>query len=100
MLIVNKSRHKKGPAEADPKLLEVEFKQSSENGDVFQQRNDANDDDDNASDLFRARIHRQHADEIEHENDDEKRDQEADQNTGCHLLPALLRYFGNRNAET
>src|SRR6266700_4010320 len=46
---------------------------------IFQQRHDADDDDDDARDLLGAAVHRQHVDEIKNEDDDEKGDEYADQ---------------------
>src|SRR5258708_39783724 len=50
----------------------------SEDREVAQQRDDADDDNDHAHDLPGAAVDRQHVDEIEHENDDDKSDQRAD----------------------
>src|ERR1700733_2092988 len=54
-------------------------KPRSENGQIFQQRQHADDDDDDAHDLFGATVDRQHVHEIEDEYDDKKGDQEADE---------------------
>jgi hypothetical protein len=43
--------------------------------DVFQERNHAENDHDNARDLLGAAIERQHVDQIQNENDDEKCDE-------------------------
>ena len=51
---------------------------SSVNRQIFQQRQYADDDDDDAHDLFGAAIDRQHVDEVKHQDDDKKRDQKAD----------------------
>jgi hypothetical protein len=50
----------------------------AEYGEVFQQRNDANDDHNDAHDLPGAAIDRQHVDEIKHQNDDQEGDEHAD----------------------
>ncbi len=56
----------------------------SEDREIFQQRQHADDDDDDAHDLFGAAVDRQHVDEIEHQNDDKKRNQNADQRARTH----------------
>jgi hypothetical protein len=50
-----------------------------ENRKVFEQRNDADDDHDDLSDLPHAGIERQALNQIENEDDDEECDQDADQ---------------------
>jgi hypothetical protein len=47
---------------------------------VSQQRQDADDNDDRLDDLLGTTLERQKIDEIEHQNDDQKRDQDADKN--------------------
>jgi hypothetical protein len=66
-------------AMSSPKRCSFGWK-CSENREVFQQRNDADDDDDNLGDLFGPRIERKAADEIENEHNDQKRNQDADEN--------------------
>jgi hypothetical protein len=44
----------------------------SKDREIFQQRDDANDDDDHAHDLLRTAIKRQHVDEIKYQNDDDE----------------------------
>src|SRR5882762_2167192 len=51
----------------------------SEHRDVLQKRDHAEHDDDDAADLLGAAVERQHVDEVEHENNDEKGDEYADQ---------------------
>jgi hypothetical protein len=46
--------------------------------DVFQQRNDAEDNDDDPRDLLGAAVERQQIDQIEDQNNDQKRDECAD----------------------
>src|SRR5450432_2173416 len=50
--------------------------------DVFQQRDHAEDDHDDAANLLGAAVERQHVDEIEDEDNDEKRDEYADKHAG------------------
>jgi hypothetical protein len=50
-----------------------------EYGEIFQQRNDADDDHDNTRDLFGTAVERQHIDQIQNENNDKKRDQNTDE---------------------
>lgn len=52
---------------------------ASEHRQIFQQRNDADDDDDDLRDLFRAAVDRQAGDEIENQDDHQEGDQDADQ---------------------
>jgi hypothetical protein len=56
-----------------------------EDREVPQQRYYADNDDDNAHDLFGAAVDRQHVDEVEDENDDDECDQNADED--CHEMP-------------
>jgi hypothetical protein len=53
---------------------------------ILQQRYDADNDDDDARDLPGASVERQHVDEIENENNDKKRDENADQ----HRQPPVM----------
>jgi hypothetical protein len=46
--------------------------------DVFQQRNDAENDDDDTRDLLGATVERQQVDQIENENNDKKCDEHTD----------------------
>jgi hypothetical protein len=50
-----------------------------EDREITQQRYDADDDYDDAHDLFGAAVNRQHVDEIEDKNDDQKGDQNTDE---------------------
>jgi hypothetical protein len=50
---------------------------------IFQQRDDADDDDNDPRDLFGAAIERQHVDQIEHQNNNEKCDQNTDKCGHC-----------------
>src|SRR3954469_11793515 len=64
-----------------------------EHGQIFQQRHDADDDDDDARDLLGAAVHRQHVDEIKNEDDDEKSNEYADQHRKApfrHVADAVL----------
>jgi hypothetical protein len=56
---------------------------------IFQQRDDADDDDNDPRDLFGAAIERQHVDQIEDQNNNEKRDQNTDEYG--HLLAPFVR---------
>jgi len=56
----------------------IESEKALENRDVFQQRNHAEDDHYDARDLFGAAVDRQHVDQIENKNNDEKCDERAD----------------------
>src|SRR5690242_14518757 len=60
-------------------LLAMTAKLASEHGDIFQQREHAENDDDDPADLLGAAIDRQHVDQIKNENDDEKGDERADE---------------------
>jgi hypothetical protein len=60
---------------------------------VSQQRQDADDNDDRLDDLLGTTLERQKIDEIEHQNDDQKRDQDADKNG--HRPAPLLMACGN-----
>ena len=51
-----------------------------EHCDVFQQRNDADDDHDNLCDLLRAAVERHPSDEIKNQHDYQEGDQDADEN--------------------
>lgn len=51
-----------------------------EDGQILQQRNDADDDDYDASDLLHLSVNGQHTDEIKHQHDYQEGDQDADQN--------------------
>jgi hypothetical protein len=55
---------------------------------IFQQRDDADDDDNDPRDLFGAAIERQHVDQIEDQNNNEKCDQNTDEYGHC--LPPLF----------
>jgi hypothetical protein len=66
-------RSGKAPAFAGAFLLGLN--QPSEYRDVFQQRDHAEDDDDDARDLLGATIERQQVNQIENKNNDEKRNQ-------------------------
>lgn len=59
--------------------------QTSEHRQIFQQRNDADYDHNDARDLFRSSVERKHIDQIQNQYDDEKRDQNADKD--CHANP-------------
>jgi hypothetical protein len=50
-----------------------------EDGEIAQQRKNADNDDDNAHDLFGAAVDRQHIDKIKDQNDDKKGDQDTDE---------------------
>jgi hypothetical protein len=50
-----------------------------ENREIFKQRNDANDDDDDLGDLSHPGVERQTLNQIEHENDHKECNQDADQ---------------------
>lgn len=54
----------------------------SENREVFEQRDDAEHDDDDAHDVLCAAVDRQHVHEVENENDDQEGDQDADEHGG------------------
>jgi hypothetical protein len=56
--------------------------------DVFQQRDHAEHDHDDAADLFGAAVERQQVDEIEDQDNDEKRDEYADEHAGA---PSTIR---------
>src|ERR1700709_811984 len=56
--------------------------------DVFQQRDHAEHDHDHPADLLGAAVERQHVDEIEDQDNDEKRDQYADEHAGS---PSTIR---------
>jgi hypothetical protein len=60
------------PGFVSPIVEFIGFESISENRNVFQQRNDAEDDHHNARDLLGATIDRQHVDQIEDENNDKK----------------------------
>jgi hypothetical protein len=64
-----------------------------EHRDVFQQGEHAEDDDDDAANLFGAAIDRQHVDEIEDEDNDKKCDEYADKHREP---PKVLRRIINR----
>jgi hypothetical protein len=49
--------------------------------DVFQQRNDTEDDDDDSTDLLGASVERQQIDQVQNENDDQKRDECTDKHS-------------------
>jgi hypothetical protein len=51
----------------------------SEDREIFQQRQNADDDDNHSHDLSRPAVDRQHVDQIEDENDDQERNENADQ---------------------
>jgi hypothetical protein len=53
-----------------------------EHRDVFEKRDHAEHNDDDAANLFGAAIDRQHVDEVEDENNDQKGDEYADQHRG------------------
>jgi hypothetical protein len=53
---------------------------------IAQQRENADNDDDHAHDLFGAAVDRQHVDQIENQNDDEESDQSANKKTHI-ILP-------------
>ena len=55
---------------------------SLDHRDVFQQRDHADDDHDDARDLLGAAVERQQVDQIENENNDEKRDECTDKHAG------------------
>src|SRR5262249_35039038 len=57
-----------------------------EDGQVFQHRDDADHDHDDARNVLRATVEGQHIDQIEDENDNQKRDQHTDQNVHTWLL--------------
>jgi hypothetical protein len=50
---------------------------NSKNGEIFQQRNDADDDHYHVHDFLRPAVKRKHIDEIEHQDDDKERDENA-----------------------
>src|SRR4051794_22551958 len=58
----------------------------SDDGDVFQQRDHADDDHDDARDLLGAAIQRQQVDQVRNQNDDQKRHECADQQEICRRL--------------
>ena len=60
-------------------LFGVDDCASLENGEVFQQRDDANNDDDNLNDLTRPAVDRQALNQIEDQDDHQKGDQNTDQ---------------------
>src|SRR5262249_32330846 len=62
-----------------------------EDGEVFQHRDDADHDDDDAHDVFCAAVEWQHIHQIEDENDNQKRDQHTDQNVHTWLLASLAK---------
>src|SRR5258705_3281372 len=64
---------------------------SSEDGEVLQHRDDADDDHNDARDVLRTTVERQHIDEIENENDNQKGDQYTDQNVHTWLLASLAK---------
>lgn len=49
------------------------------NNEASQQREDADDDDNAAHDLFNAALNRKHVDEVEHENDDDEGDERVNE---------------------
>src|SRR6478609_3988012 len=69
----------KAPARAGAFLLRYQSIACLKHREIFQQRDDADDDDDDARDLLGAAVQRQHVDQIEHQNDDEKGDQDTDE---------------------
>src|SRR5882724_2712596 len=58
----------------------------SEDGEVYQHRDDADHDHDDAHDVLGAAVEWQQVDQIEDENDNQKRDQHTDQNIHTWLL--------------
>jgi hypothetical protein len=53
----------------------------SEDGEISQQRQDADNDYDNPHNLFGATVDRQHVDEIKNKNNDEKGDENANEDS-------------------
>src|ERR1700689_4523199 len=65
----------------------AEAPKASEHRDIFQQRNHAEDDHHDACDLLGAAVERQQVDQVQDQNDDEKRDEYADQHLKIPLKP-------------
>src|SRR6476660_9861309 len=72
---------------------------SEPDAEVFHQRQDPDDDDDDAHDLLGASVDRQHVDEIENENDDQEGNENADENGHdrpfCRGGPGAISSSGN-----
>src|SRR5215217_4852638 len=68
----------------------------SRDAEITKQRKHADDDDDDPHDLLGTAVDRQHVDEVENENDDKKRYQNADQYAGGHGSPLCEESPGQR----